>query len=77
MFVHLKFVLTSNVPDWSSLAPSGALPKPTTNVVVSANGKTGSQNSIYVFASNGSISQDGGGGMPAGEYEFDFDYIKA
>ena len=44
--------------------------------IVYAKGKTGNNNSIYIFPT-GSISENGGGGMEAGEYEFDFDYLKA
>jgi hypothetical protein len=51
---------------------------PTSNnyFIVYAKGKTGNNNSIYIFP-EGSISENGGGGMEAGEYEFDFDYLKA
>ena len=76
VFVHLKFVITAKTPDWAGLAPVGALPASNNYFIVYAKGKTGNNNSIYIFPT-GSISENGGGGMEAGEYEFDFDYLKA
>ena len=75
VFVHLKFVLTAKTPDWAGLAPDGAIPASNNNFIVTANGNTGASNSIYIFP-NGSISENGDGGMNAGEYEFDFDYLR-
>lgn len=75
VFVHLKICSTEKIPDWASLTNAGSIPSSITTFVIAANGKNGTPNSIYIFTT-GVISQAGGGGMPAGEYEFDFDYQK-
>lgn len=74
VFCHIQFHLTENLSDWAGITANGALPPSPVNVgVIVANGKTGSNNSIYLFAT-GKLSQGGGGGMIAGDYTFDFDY---
>lgn len=73
--VHMKFVLSSVLSDWQ-IINNTKLPTPSSVVTKSANGKTGVTNSVYIYT-DGSMSQAGGGGMPAGTYEFDFDYTMA
>lgn len=73
VFVRLKFILTSALSDWQSMAPAKTVPTPTSPFSVSADGKTGPVNSIYIY-STGAINQAGGGGMAVGTYEFNFDY---
>lgn len=73
--VHMKFVLSSALSDWQPISNT-KLPTPSSVVIKSANGKTGASNSVYIFT-DGAMSQAGGGGMPAGTYEFDFDYTMA
>lgn len=70
--VHMKFVLSNALSDWQSINNT-KLPTPSSALTKSANGKTGANNSVYIYA-DGAMSQAGGGGMPAGIYEFDFDY---
>ena len=73
VFVRLKFILTSATSDWQPLAPAKSVPTPTSPFSISADGKTGASNSIYIYASGG-INQAGGGGMSVGTYDFNFDY---
>lgn len=73
--VHMKFVLSSVLSDWQPINNT-KLPAPSSAITKSANGKTGATNSVYIYT-NGAMSQAGGGGMPAGTYEFDFDYTMA
>lgn len=70
--VHMKFVLSNALSDWQHINNT-KLPTPSSELTKSANGKTGATNSVYIYA-DGTMSQAGGGGMPAGIYEFDFDY---
>ena len=73
--VHMKFVLSSALRDWQVINNT-KLPTPSSAVIKSANEKTGEINSVYIYT-DGTMSQAGGGGMPAGTYEFDFDYTMA
>lgn len=73
--VHMKFALSSALSDWEPISNT-KLPTPSSVVTKSANGKTGATNSVYIYT-DGAMSQAGGGGMPAGTYEFDFDYTMA
>ncbi len=73
--VHMKFALSRALSDWEVINNT-KLPTPSSVVTKSANGKTGVTNSVYIYT-DGRMSQAGGGGMPAGTYEFDFDYTMA
>lgn len=73
--VHMKFVLSRALNDWETLTNVN-LPVPSSAVTKNANGKTGASNSVYI-STEGSMQQAGGGGMPAGTYEFDFEYTTA
>lgn len=73
--VHMKFVLSSALSDWQPIINT-KLPTPPSGITKSANEKTGATNSVYIYT-DGAMSQAGGGGMPAGTYEFDFDYTMA
>lgn len=75
-FAHIKLVLQTALPDWGAIATGQAVPPPSTNITIAANGKTGKQNSIYIDTT-GYIAQAGDGGMAVGTYIFDFDYIMA
>ena len=73
--VHMKFVLSRALGDWESLTNVNLL-APSSAVTKNANGKTGTPNSVYI-STEGIMQQGGGGGMPAGTYEFDFEYTTA
>lgn len=73
--VHMKFVLSRALGDWETLTNVN-LPAPSSAVTKNANGMTGASNSVYIYP-EGRMQQGGGGGMPAGTYEFDFEYTTA
>lgn len=70
--VYIEMHTGTAIGDWESLTPNGAIPATENAFEIPNNGKA-SAAGIYIFA-NGSISNNGWGGIPAGEYIYDFIY---
>ena len=70
VFGYIKAILTTPLNDWEIVANANAITKPVTPLSIA---DTTNTYNLFIYG-DGRISQGGGGGIPVGTYEFNFDY---